>query len=83
MGFTDNQYMIFRHHDAGHPHIHLMVNRITFDGNVISDSNYVKRSEALLRKLERVHQNCILTDSNIEPAELMKQSKLYDFQYVM
>lgn len=55
MGFTNNQYMIFRHYDAGHPHIHLLANRIMFDGNVVSDSNNYKRSEALLRKLERVH----------------------------
>ncbi|HEY4325736.1 MAG TPA: relaxase/mobilization nuclease domain-containing protein [Mucilaginibacter sp.] len=52
MGFTNNQYFIFRHHDAGHPHIHLLVNRICFDGSVVSDSNNFKRSEAILRKLE-------------------------------
>lgn len=51
-GYTNNQYFIFRHHDAGHPHIHLLVNRITFDGNVVSDSNNYKKSEAVLRKLE-------------------------------
>jgi hypothetical protein len=53
MGFTDNQYLIFRHYDADHPHIHLLVNRITFDGDVVSDSNNYKRSEAILRKLEQ------------------------------
>jgi hypothetical protein len=53
MGFTNNQHMIFRHYDAEHPHIHLLLNRISFDGSVVSDSNNFKRSEALLRKLER------------------------------
>lgn len=52
MGFTNNQYMIFRHYDAEHPHIHLLVTRICFDGSVVSDSNNYKRSEALLRRLE-------------------------------
>jgi hypothetical protein len=51
-GFTNNQYMIFRHHDADHPHLHLLVNRISFDGSVVSDSNNYKRSEAILRTLE-------------------------------
>jgi hypothetical protein len=51
-GYTNNQYMIFRHYDADHPHIHLLVNRITFDGDVVSDSNNYKKSEAILRKLE-------------------------------
>jgi hypothetical protein len=58
MGFTDNQYLIFRHHDADHPHLHLLVNRITFDGKVVSDSNNYKRSEAILRNLEQ-HYNLI------------------------
>ena len=52
LGFTNNQYFIFRHHDAGHPHLHLLVNRICFDGTVVSDSNNYKRSEAVLRRLE-------------------------------
>lgn len=52
-GFTNNQYCIFRHHDAEHPHIHLLANRITFDGEVVSDSNNYKKSEAILRDIER------------------------------
>jgi hypothetical protein len=51
-GFTDNQYLIFRHYDADHPHLHLLVNRISFDGKVVSDSNNYKRSEEIVRQLE-------------------------------
>jgi hypothetical protein len=51
-GFTQHQYLIFRHYDADHPHLHLLVNRIGFDGSVVSDSNNYKKSEAILRKLE-------------------------------
>jgi len=51
-GYTNNQYIVFRHHDADHPHIHLLVNRICFDGTVVSDSNNYKNSETILRKLE-------------------------------
>jgi len=51
-GFTNNQYLIFRHYDASHPHLHLLVNRIGFDGNVVSDSNNFKRSEEIVRSLE-------------------------------
>lgn len=53
MGFGNNQYFIFRHHDASHPHLHLLVNRITFDGKVVSDANNYKRSERTLRDIER------------------------------
>ncbi|WP_345332598.1 relaxase/mobilization nuclease domain-containing protein [Mucilaginibacter defluvii] len=51
-GFGDNQYMIYRHFDADHPHLHLLVNRIRFDGSVVSDSNNYRKSEAIIRKLE-------------------------------
>lgn len=53
LGYSNNQYLIFRHYDAEHPHIHLLVNRISFDGTVVSDSNNYRRSEDILRKLER------------------------------
>jgi hypothetical protein len=53
LGYTNNQHMIFRHHDAGHPHVHLLANRIRYDGSVVSDSNNYKKSEALLRRLEK------------------------------
>jgi relaxase-like protein/mobilization protein MobC len=52
MGFSNNQYLIFLHHDADHPHLHLLVNRIRFDGSIVSDSNNFKRSEAIVRFLE-------------------------------
>jgi len=51
-GFNANQYVIFRHHDADHPHIHLLMNRIRFDGTVVSDSNDYKRSERIVREIE-------------------------------
>jgi hypothetical protein len=51
-GFTNNQYFVFRHYDADHPHLHLLVNRIRFDGSVVSDSNNYKKSEAILRAIE-------------------------------
>lgn len=53
MGYTNNQFLIFRHHDAEHPHLHLLANRICFDGRVVSDSNNYEKSEALVRSLEK------------------------------
>ena len=39
MGYKNTQYIIARHHDTDHPHIHLLINRIDNDGNRISDKN--------------------------------------------
>jgi hypothetical protein len=52
-GFNQHQYMMFRHYDADHPHFHILVNRIGYDGTVISDSNDYARSEKVLRDLEK------------------------------
>jgi len=53
MGFVNNQYIISRHTDAAHPHIHILVNRITLDGQVVSDAHDYKRQEPIMRSLER------------------------------
>ncbi len=51
-GFNQHQFIVFRHYDAGHPHLHIIVNRIGFDEKVLSDSNDYARSEKVLRALE-------------------------------
>lgn len=53
MGFQDNQYIIYKHIDQEHSHIHIVANRVKFSGDVVSDSQDYKRSEALVRKLEK------------------------------
>src|SRR5690554_1790856 len=52
MGFDDNFYFIFRHHDSNHPHCHILALRTRFDGRTVSDSNNFKRSEKIVRQLE-------------------------------
>lgn len=51
-GFDQHQFIFFRHYDANHPHLHILVNRIGYDGKVLSDSNDFARSEKVLRELE-------------------------------
>ncbi len=53
MGLENNQYIITRHTDTEHEHIHLLANRIRFDGGVTSDSLDYARQEALMRGIER------------------------------
>jgi hypothetical protein len=54
-GFTQHHYILFRHYDANHPHLHILVNRISYDGAVLTDSNDFARSEKVLRQLELKH----------------------------
>lgn len=53
MGFTNNQYVVVRHTDTAHPHIHILVNRITLDGKLISDSKDYYQQEQIMRQLEK------------------------------
>jgi hypothetical protein len=52
MGLEKNQYLVTRHTDTEHEHIHILANRIRFDGSVTSDSLDYKRQEVLMRKIE-------------------------------
>jgi hypothetical protein len=51
MGIKNTQYIIARHFDKEHPHIHLVYNRIANDGKTITDSNDRIRSEKICKKL--------------------------------
>jgi hypothetical protein len=53
MGLDANQYLITRHLDTEHEHVHLLVNRVRFDGEVTSDSHDYRRHEILMRAVER------------------------------
>jgi Relaxase/Mobilisation nuclease domain len=55
-GFTQHQYIMFRHRDADHPHLHILVNRIGYDGKVFSDSNDFAKCEKILRDLEKKYK---------------------------
>jgi hypothetical protein len=52
-GFTDNQYVLTRHSDREHEHVHLVINRVTLDGGVTSDSNNFWRNKRIARNLEK------------------------------
>ena len=53
LGLTDNQYVITRHTDTEHEHIHILANRITFGGEVVNDWQFKRRLEPLMREIER------------------------------
>lgn len=51
MGYGNTQFLITRHHDTDHPHIHLLLNRIDHDGKRISDQNERIRSTKACKEL--------------------------------
>lgn len=57
MDFSNRQYVVVRHNDTEHDHIHIIANRVSMDGAVVSESNDYKRHEEIMRKLEK--QYCL------------------------
>lgn len=75
-GFTQHQFIMFRHKDADHPHLHILVNRIGYDGKVLSDSNDYQRSEKILRDLEMKYNLTRVTPSKEVKARAMTKNEL-------
>lgn len=53
MGIKDTQYIIGRHFDKEHPHVHIAFNRIDNEGKTISDRNDRFRSERICKELTK------------------------------
>lgn len=51
MGINNTQYIIGRHHDKEHPHLHIVFNRVDNTGKTISDRNDRFRSEKICKEL--------------------------------
>ena len=55
MGIRNTQYIIGRHFDKEHPHIHILYNRIDNEGKTISDRNDRFRSGKICKELSLTH----------------------------
>jgi len=55
MGFGNSQHVVTKHLDTKHPHIHVLANRVTMRGEVVSDSKDYQRQEAIMRRMERAY----------------------------
>lgn len=53
MGIMDTQYIIGRHFDKEHPHVHIAFNRIDNSGKTIIDRNDRFRSERICKELTK------------------------------
>jgi hypothetical protein len=56
MGFKNNQYIAVFHKDTRHQHIHIVANRVGFDGKTVSDSHNFKKIASYCRRMEEKYQ---------------------------
>jgi hypothetical protein len=52
MGIENTQYIIVRHNNTAHPHLHIVFNRVDNDGKTISDRNDHFRNEKVCKQLK-------------------------------
>lgn len=81
IGFGEQPYLVYRHHDAGHPHIHLVSVKVKQDGSRIDMHNIGRnQSETARKEIEEMfslvvaqgRQNNI--DKVLKPIDLQKIS---------
>ena len=56
MGIVNTQYIVCRHTDTAHPHLHIVANRVDNNGNTISDRNDILRSVRICRELSEEYR---------------------------
>ena len=53
MGIVNTQFVVFRHQDQPHPHVHIVYNRVNNDGDAIKGDCNFRKSAAITKALTR------------------------------
>lgn len=53
MGIVDTQYIVARHTDTEHPHLHIIYNRVKYDRTLVSDKHERRRNVKVCKQLKR------------------------------
>lgn len=81
--FQNNQYVVITHNDTRHSHIHVVANRIGYDGKTASDSHSYKRMAEYCRKMELEYElekvlspnRFLLPEQRVEQSQRHNQRK--------
>jgi hypothetical protein len=78
--FHANQYVVIEHSDRQHQHLHIVANRIGYDGKTASDSNSYKRMAEYCRKMELEYNLTKVLSPNrfLKPEQRVSQEKRID-----
>jgi len=53
MGLQNTQYMLVKHNDAAHKHLHIVANRVNYEGKAISDSHSKRKTVDRCEKIAK------------------------------
>lgn len=78
--FDKNQFVVITHADTAHEHIHIVANRVGYDGKTASDSNSYKRMAEFCRETETVYKLTPVLSPNrfLKPEERIDKAKRVD-----
>ena len=79
-GIQNNQYVVISHNDTGHEHLHIVANRIGYDGKTATDSNSYKRMADYCRKMELDYKLTQVLSPNkfLKQEQRVAQSQRFD-----
>jgi len=75
LGFGNQPYLVYRHHDAGHPHIPLVTTNIQADGRRIDLHHLgIRKSEPARREIEKMFDLAVADDHQfqLQPVDVRK-----------
>ncbi|UOE48688.1 relaxase/mobilization nuclease domain-containing protein [Mucilaginibacter sp. SMC90] len=81
IGFGDQPYLIYRHEDAGHPHIHILATNIQPDGRRISMHNIGKQRSEPARKAIEIEFGLVQAEGQQQVVSLEKEAALKPLSY--
>ncbi len=64
IGFSEQPYLVYQHHDAGHPHIHLVSIKVRADGSRIDTQNIGRNQSENTRKQIEKSFDLVVADSH-------------------
>ena len=78
--FDRNQYVVVTHADTQHEHLHIVANRIGYDGKTASDSNSYKHMAEFCRKMEQAYklEKVLSPNRFLKPEQRVAQGQRID-----
>jgi len=82
IGFTDQPYLVYEHHDAGHPHIHIVTTNIQRDGTRIKMQNIGRnQSEKARKEIEKEYKLVKAQSHHLNQVYTLKPVNIQKVQY--
>lgn len=64
IGFGEQPYLVYQHHDAAHPHLHIISTKVTADGSRIDTQNIGKNKSEPARRLIEEKYNLVKAEQH-------------------